>query len=418
MAWKGLGLTAILEVVVGVVFVIILLSIVVTEVNTLFARATKMRARNLRGTINSLIADPVIRAKVYTHPLIQLVKADAVAPSQRITRAEAEKIARRPIASVDFIEPATFVDVVLTTVKAESDQRLFGALINVVNGMPAGPERRGLRAMVQRVVRDGQDTKELRNSLRYVQDRRYRAALADIVGQIDEEISRLGAGQTSHVALLAGVRQVEDDQLRNVLATVLSGAENMQEARGNLEGWFNSAMYRASAAYTAKMKVLSLIVALCFALLINIDTLHIAQTLWEDPAQREQISGTATYSVQSGALGDQVDEADDEFRASDAEDDTQLEDAVESGAAIVNQLGDLEALSLPIGWSFQSLADLPADHDSRSDPSNLWNYLPENNPGGWTGLLLTKLLGIAATVVAAAQGAPFWFGIVNKVVRR
>lgn len=418
MAWKGLGLTAILEVVVGVVFVIILLSIVVTEVNTLFARAARMRARNLRGAINSLIADPVIRAKVYTHPLIQLVKADAVAPNQRITHAEAEKIARRPIASVDFIEPATFVDVVLTTVKAESDQRLFGALINVVNGMPAGPERRGFRAMVQRMVRDGQDTKELRNSLRYVQDRRYRAALADIVSQIDEEISRLGAGQTGHVALLAGVRQVEDDQLRNVLATVLSGAENMQEARGNLEGWFNSAMNRASAAYTAKMKVLSLIVALCFALLINIDTLHIAQTLWEDPAQRAQISSTATYSVQSGALGDQVGGADDEFRASGAEGAAQLEDAVQSGAAIVNQLGDLEALSLPIGWSFQNLDDLPADHDSRSNPSNLWNYLPENNPGGWTGLLLAKLLGIAATVVAAAQGAPFWFGIVNKVVRR
>lgn len=418
MAWKGLGLTAILEVVVGVVFVIILLSIVVTEVNTLFARAARMRARNLRGAINSLIADPVIRAKVYTHPLIQLVKADAVAPNQRITHAEAEKIARRPIASVDFIEPATFVDVVLTTVKAESDQRLFGALINVVNGMPAGPERRGLRAMVQRMVRDGQDTKELRNSLRYVQDRRYRAALADIVSQIDEEISRLGAGQTGHVALLAGVRQVEDDQLRNVLATVLSGAENMQEARGNLEGWFNSAMNRASAAYTAKMKVLSLIVALCFALLINIDTLHIAQTLWEDPAQRAQISSTATYSVQSGALGDQVGGADDEFRASDAEGAAQLEDAVQSGAAIVNQLGDLEALSLPIGWSFQNLVHLPADHDSRSNPSNLWNYLPENNPDGWTGLLLAKLLGIAATVVAAAQGAPFWFGIVNKVVRR
>ncbi|MCY4146982.1 MAG: hypothetical protein OXF90_11020, partial [Chloroflexi bacterium] len=182
-------MTAIVEVVVGVVFVIILLSIVVTEVNTLVSRATKLRARNLRGAINSLLADPVICAKLYTHPLIQLVKADAVAPSQRITRAEAEKIARRPIASVDFIEPATFVDVVLTTVKAESDQRLFGALINVVDGMPPGPERRGLRVMVQRVVSGSRDTSELRNALRYVQDRRYRAALAQIISQPDDEPS-------------------------------------------------------------------------------------------------------------------------------------------------------------------------------------------------------------------------------------
>ncbi|MCY4246422.1 MAG: hypothetical protein OXE95_02445 [Chloroflexi bacterium] len=411
-------MTAIVEVVVGVVFVIILLSIVVTEVNTLVSRATKLRARNLRGAINSLLADPVICAKLYTHPLIQLVKADAVAPSQRITRAEAEKIARRPIASVDFIEPATFVDVVLTTVKAESDQRLFGALINVVDGMPPGPERRGLRVMVQRVVSGSRDTSELRNALRYVQDRRYRAALAEIISQLDEELSRLGGATTSHTALLAGLRQVEDDRLRNVLATVLLGAETMQEARGSLEGWFNNAMNRASAAYTAKMKLLSLVVALCFALPINIDTLHIAQTLWEDPAQRAQISDAATYSLQSNALGDQVGGADADFRASDAEDDAQLEDAVASGAAIVNQLGDIEALSLPIGWSLQSLAHLPAEHHRRSDSSNLWNYLPENNPDSWASLLLTKLLGIAATVIAAAQGAPFWFGIVNKVVRR
>ncbi len=413
-------MTAIIEVVVGVVFVIILLSIVVTEVNTLIARAGKMRARNLRGAINQLIDDPVIRAKVYTHPLIQLVKADAVAPSQRLTVAEAEKITRMPIGAIDHIEPATFVDVMLATVKAESDQRLFGALINVVDGMPAGPERRGLRSMTQRIINSGQGIKELRNSLRYVQDRRYRAALADVVNQIDEEVSLLGVAQSGNVAMLAGLQQIEDDNLRNVLGTVLASAENMPAARASLEGWFNKAMNRASAAYTAKMKLLSLIVALCFALLINIDTLHIAQTLWEDPERRAQISSEAAFSVQSGALGDQAsgDALDDEFQASDADDNSQLEDAVESGAAIVNQLGDLEALSLPIGWSYQDVSNQPADHYSRQDPGNLWNYAPANNPEGWQALLLTKLLGIAATVVAAAQGAPFWFGIVNKVLRR
>ena len=158
-------MAAIIQVAVGIIFVFILLSIVVTEVNSLVARATKMRAKTLRATINAVIEDPVIRAKVYTHPLIQLVKADTIAPTQRVSRAEAEKIANSAIGSVDFIEPNTFVEVLLNTIKAESDQQLFGALLNVIDGMPTGAERRGLRVMVNRIVTSGEGMNELRHSL-------------------------------------------------------------------------------------------------------------------------------------------------------------------------------------------------------------------------------------------------------------
>ena len=97
-------LAAIIQVAVGIIFVFILLSIVVTEVNSLIARATKLRSKTLRATINTVIEDPVIRAKVFTHPLIQLVKAAPVAPSQRISRDEAESIANSAIGSIDYID--------------------------------------------------------------------------------------------------------------------------------------------------------------------------------------------------------------------------------------------------------------------------------------------------------------------------
>ena len=414
-------MAAIVQVIVGIIFVFILLSILVTEVNALIARATKMRARNLRNTVSQIIEDPIIRAKVYTHPLIQLVKADPVAPTQRLTRAEAEKIASRPIGKVDWIDPHVFVDVVLTTIKAESDQQMFGALLNVIDGMPTGPERRGLRVMVNRIITTGHGMKELRNALRYVQDRRYRSALVDIVNQIDEEVSLLGLEPTTNVSLMAGIRQIENPNLRNALSTVMASAESMEVARGNLETWFNHSMARASASYASQMKNLSIAVALVFALAINIDTLHIARTLWEDPVRREQLSGALTYSVDSGQLETQVNEdgvVEGDFVASQAETDTPIEDAVETGASIAHQLQDIQDLSLPIGWTFQSLDELPADHYTRGDLNNLWNYFPDNNPDGWLGLLAMKFFGIAATVIAAAQGAPFWFGIVNRVLRR
>ncbi len=413
-------MAAIIQVAVGIIFVFILLSIVVTEVNSLIARATKMRAKTLRSTINAVIEDPVIRAKVYTHPLIQLVKADPIAPTQRISRHEAEKIANSSIGSVDYIEANTFVDVVLNTIKAESDQQLFGALLNVIDGMPAGAERRGLRVMVNRIVSTGEGMTELRNSLRYVQDRRYRSALTDIVNQIDEEVSLLGLEPTTNVSLMAGIRQIENPNLRHALSTVMAGADSMEVARSNLETWFNNSMQRASAAYAGKMKNLSICVALFFALALNIDTLHIGRALWEDPALREEISSEASYTAQSGDLQSQRGEnaTDNELRASRADDGSTLEDAIGTGANVAHQLQDIQDLNLPIGWSFQNVSELADEGRALSDPNNLWNYFPENNPDGWLGLLAAKFFGIAATVIAAAQGAPFWFGIVNRILRR
>jgi len=139
-----------------------------------------------------------------------------------------------------------------------------------------------------------------------------------------------------------------------------------------------------------------------------------------DPARRAQISSEASFAVQSGDLQTQINDnvTADEFRANQAVDENPLEDAIGAGANLAYQLQDIQDLSLPIGWTFYKVSDSARDSIAASDPNNLWNYLPENNPEGWLALLAAKLLGIAATVIAAAQGAPFWFGIVNRILRR
>ena len=414
-------MAAIVEVIVGMIFLYVLLSILVTEVNSLISRATRLRARNLRKTLNGVIEDPVLQAKVYTHPLIQLVKSQPLAATQRISRDEAAKIVKGPIGPVDWIEPGTFVDVVLSTVKVESDQRVFGALLNIVAGMPPGPERRGLRLMVNRVITTGDGLADLRQSLRYVQDRRYRNAIADALNQIDEEISLVGLQPTDNIAMMASMGQVESPYFRNTLSAVVASAVSVEDTRANLETWFQRAMSRASTSYAAKMKNLSLAVALVIALAVNVDTLHIARTLWEDPVRRAQISSEANYTVQSGQLAQEVNAVeldDEEFRANQAESESGVEDVIGSGADLANRLQELQDLSLPIGWTFEDVSDFPQGHFMRNNPNNLWNYFPDNNPDGWSTMLLGKILGIAATIISAAQGAPFWFGIVNKIIAR
>ena len=324
-------MAAIVEVIVGMIFVFILLSILVTEINSLLSRATRLRSRNLRNTLDGIIQDPVMRAKVYTHPLIQLVKADPVLPRQRITETEAAKITGGPIGTVDWIEPATFVDVVLTTAKIESDQQMFGDLLNIIDGMPAGPERRGLRLMANRLMSTGQGLTELRQSLRFVQHRQVRSALSDVLNQIDDQIGLLGLQPTNDASVMAGLLQNDNLYFRSALSTVMASAQSVDEVRANLENWFNSAMARASSSYAAKMKTLSVVVALAIALTVNVDTLHIARTLWEDPIRREQISSEVSFSIQSGQLQTEVNDAvagDEGFTANQAQTASGAEDVI------------------------------------------------------------------------------------------
>ena len=408
-------MAAIIEVIIGMIFVYILLSILVTEINGLVVKATHLRTKNLRQALDDIIEDPVMRAKVYTHPLIRLVNAETVPPAQRISRAEAAKIASGPVGKVDWIEPAAFADVVISTIKVDADQRLFGPLLNVIDGMPSSAERRGLRLLVNRVMASTAGMAELRHAVKFVQQRHYRSALIDILNQIDEEIGRAGLQLGSSAALMTSLRQPQNSTFHSALSTVMAATPSIDEAHANLETWFNRAMTQASSDYQAKMKNLSIAVALILALAVNIDTLHIARTLWEDPLVRQQLSGEVAATVQSTQFETAIDDAPP---ADPPADDDALDAVIQTSTAVASQLQEINDLRLPIGWLHEDLSATAADHPARSSPNNLWNYHPDNNPDGWLGLLLTKALGIAATVISTAQGAPFWFNIINKFLSR
>lgn len=414
-------MAAIIEVIVGMIFVYILLSILVTEVNTLISNAMRLRARNLREALDKIIDDPVMRAKIYSHPLIQLVEERAVLPTQRISAEDAQEIADGVIAAVDWIDSTTFVDVVLNNIKVESDQELFGALLNVIDGMPSGPERRGLRLLINRVVSSGDGMDELREAIDQVDQENFRAALTETVSQIDEEISQMGLEPNSIVSVMAGIRQIDNPYFRNALTTILATAENLDEAKANIESWFNNSMSRASSTFAMKMKTLSIVVAAIIAIAANVDSLHIARTLWEDPILRQSISAVATQAVESGQLEAAINASEQANleAVSGTAGGTDVVDAIaDSGQAVTDSIQEINDLRLPIGWLLDDVSDTDVGSAQRGNANNIWNYFPGNNPEGWLGLLLAKLMGLAATVISISQGAPFWFNILNKIVSR
>lgn len=406
------------QVIIGLVFVYSLLSILVTQVNAVITSFLKLRPKHLRDGLNDLIQDQMMRAKIMTHPLIMLVKDKVVLPGQRLTDEQAVAILDGELNPVNRIDPKTFVNVLMNVVRVESDKELFNALLDVVDSMPSNADRRRLRSAIVKVVDSGDGLAELRETIAAVQDATYREALTQAFDEINSLVGRLGLENNSVISLIAGLRSIKNPYFRKVMQTVLSTSRTLDEAEQQLTLWFNDGMSRVSDAFSRYMGLLSLGVGLLLAVVLNADTLQLARALWTDPVLRSTVV-TAAQAQQQQPIYVST------FRPTNAQTEAQTTDDVLT--EINNNLGAAQAtaeqlisLNLPLGWQWEDVRALPVDDpaiDSRyGNSNNLWNYIPGNSPY-WLTLWLTKLVGLALTMVAIAQGAPFWFNILNRIAR-
>jgi hypothetical protein len=184
-------------------------------------------------------------------------------------------------------------------------------------------------------------------------------ALKDMQG--NNELKKFAATVNT---LLIGVEEKAGD-----------AAQAVTEARKRVEGWFNDSMDRLGGAYRRRAQIAALVVGLSVAAALNVDTVAIVNTLWKDPFVRQALV------VQAGQL-----------QAPQAQPDEQPAPPP-SVDEILKNAEQLQLLSLPIGWT------------------------PENIPSdanGWA----TKFVGILLSGMAGAQGAPFWFDLMRKLLSR
>jgi hypothetical protein len=422
--------SSLVEVVLGVLFVFILLSILTTEINSVISNLLKLRAKHLRQGIALLIEDEEMQARIITHPLIKLSEARPVLPDQRLDEADIQKIVNGSVTALSNIDPNTFVNVLIDLIRVDSDQELYSAMLSIVDAMPDGPERRRLRLAIDNITKTGDGLDDLHEAIAAVSSDVYRSALNKMLSQINQEIERQTLDGDNLTALIAGVRKLTDPYLKNALNTILATSYNVQQARDELEKWFNGGMDRATARFSSTMQWLSLTVGLLTALLLNIDTLQLSSALWNDPALRASVAAAAEAANLEAMVAEAAQrqaelEGSENAGATGDPQEQDLEDIAadvgESAAAAQQTLDQLLDLRLPIGWYYRDLSEMDresAENDVYfSDSRNLWNFWPPNNTD-WLLLVFWKFLGLAATGFAAAQGAPFWFNILRRLSGR
>jgi hypothetical protein len=433
--------SAIIEVAIGMVFIFSLLSILVTQVNSLIINFLNLRARQLKEGLIHMVSDRELQAKILAHPLIRMVP-NTVNPEESLSKQRTRDIINMKETRVTYVAPSTFVEALMSLLTSDADSTIFKPLEDSIAALPNTDHKVRLREMLRDLRSFGTtDTRQMRAAILELPNETHKQVLSYALEAVEDSFGRLPMRTGQMMPLLEGIRQVKDPAFQNAIKTVLVTAEDIRDARRKLENWFDDGMARVSDLYKRRLQYLSLGVGLVVALLLNADALQLANTFWEDPALRQTVADTARRNISQverdlrqteqaapGAqatppegveLSPETEAISEEQRA---ESEAAARAAVEQSAQQVNNtVQQLLDLQIPLGWEFTPITDeliatsqLAGLPDPRTNLRNLWNMIPAGNPD-WFSNFIRKVVGIAVMMVAIAQGAPFWFDLLRRI---
>lgn len=167
-----------------------------------------------------------------------------------------------------------------------------------------------------------------------------------------------------------------------------------------IERWFDTNMDRVSGSLKIKyIRPLTLGIGILAVVLLNADSIAIARFLYSNPQARANIAAQAYAAPADTSFQNKVSRI--HAGAGAAKEDSlsfqQIKDTLTAQRASIMRTKEiLESSGLPLGWSKNDLRD-PKTHK--------YSF----------GLIISKLTGLFATVLAVMMGAPFWFDVLNKI---
>jgi hypothetical protein len=195
--------------------------------------------------------------------------------------------------------------------------------------------------------------------------------------------------QTEPVPISEGVRET-------LLGFVDEVQGDVDLLLGRIEKWFDDTTDRASGWFRRRLNVVLVIVGFVIALFCNADTLQIFQRLAHDQGLRQQAVELVTQRLrQPASPAVETQPAASETVPPDAKPVASKEVMTQ----IKEAFGDIQPF---LGWSAQ-------------DPVvRAW---ADGSFWGVVGSLTMKVLGLLVTAFAVSLGAPFWFDLLQKLVR-
>jgi hypothetical protein len=427
-------LQEILEVAIGLVFLWLVASVATMSLQEWVGNLLNTRAKEMEKVIAQMLSSDDFTRQFYNHPLIANLYKPSKTPG---------KTGRLP----SYIPPAKFGAALFSmVVQAGTDNspvRIMTTQINQQIASIQSPEQQKLAKTdwnailetARNLAASGLGAAAL-DSLKLqlqVYGEKYpeaKPSLETLLPQVDryygqfvqEQRTAVESGADAGLAMrqfrlgLLGMQKINPHLSNSVTAIVrqaegyaLHADQMVATARVNLETWFNDAMQRLSGTYKRRAELFAFIIGFIIALLLNVDSINVATSLWREPTLRQTILAQAqSYTLPA---------------ASQAGADTAS--PLQNIPALKTEL---QALNIPFGWTFASF-----DTNGRQcsllpfQASQIWGIPGTDSQGqpvckrfsnlptdfiSW----LIKLMGLVMTGLATTQGAPFWFDILGKLV--
>ena len=162
-------------------------------------------------------------------------------------------------------------------------------------------------------------------------------------------------------------------------------------------------MDHASGVFKRYSQAMALVIGFIIALLLNVDSINLTLYLWREPSVRQVLAQNASnFQIPEEKFAADPEQAMQEFR------------------------DQFVGLNLPIGWVWEDSASMlvydsncqlfPGPNQAFRIPVVLLNTCIAPSQSNNQSNIAIKFLGILFTAVATAQGAPFWFDLLKKLV--
>jgi hypothetical protein len=443
-----MNLGAIVEVAIGLIFVWIVLSLTIIQIQEWINVRLDKRARDMEEAIHEMLANPNLKAQFYDHPVIRgLTSKKRKEPSRipawfyryPIARGFTKELRKLPsyIPSQQFSLALFDITITAGTQSSLIQQGLLKIRDDLENDQKMSPQQAVITelnlliefarsaaateagtAFTKRTLATLK-TKAEEFSLKYPELRPLIDATLQEASKRKDEIddllkskgsprgddafTNLRRGVAAMSVISPEVNQTLNALLLNIEEYVGEKESKLAKARQNVEKWFDDSMDRVSGVYKRYSQWLALIIGLILAAVLNVDSVDLTLYLWREPAVRQALAENASH-----------------FELTQQDLEANPEEALQ------NFRNQFVGLSLPIGWGFTRVPStafyddqcqlFPSEGQSFGLPvvgSNLCITPPNSNN---QGNLAIKVLGILLTALAARQGAPFWFDVLKRVV--
>lgn len=224
-----------------------------------------------------------------------------------------------------------------------------------------------------------------------------------IAKEIDDYIKAIENSTVLSAELKRVFLMYANDAKDTFITLPVKTATEIELFRNKIETWFDSSMERLTGTLKRKYsRPLTFVMAVLTAVLLNADSITIAKFLYSNPEARAKMAAQAYSTATNDSIKMQMKSiyANLHDTTHQKQDSATLQQITDSLTARANDIKKGTAAlndAIPLGWD----NTYPYFHY----PNKHWNF----------SIILQKLAGLLATILAIMMGAPFWFDILNKI---